>query len=643
MKYNKMIIVLLFGLLFYPFCIQAEVCNKDDIKIGNIELVDTKGNALEASDSNNNNNTINLNAKMNVVGDGLTYKVVIKNTSVNDYVFDKNQILKDYIHYDISFEDNSSIIKAGEEKAVYLKLSYDNKPSVDNLSDGVLNERNEVSFILKENIINPNTGNQVFVLMLIMISFFFLSFILQIKGEKKKYLMFIIISIFGIPIFTKAACSCTLDVNLNIEIDAKEAIFLPGQEFNIKVKQLVGDDTSTSSRGYNYKDQLITAIKYSEVEPVNSNKEEKNIVSVSESRYPIYAWFDNGVLYWWSEDKSPSLNEDASYMFYYFYALEDISGVKDFDLTNVNKLNYYFAITHLIHVDDLSKWNVSSVKEMYGFFEDDSVLQDVSGLKNWDVSSVKILSSFFELCRVLRDVSPIKDWNVSNVTDMRNLFRTCYALEEIDLSHWETNSLTDMAYMFAMLYMIDGSSPSSLKRVILSDKFDTSHVTNMASTFYNVRTIEDYSFLQYFDTSSVTDMSYIFYSNRTLTNTEYMKNWDVSNVKNMSGTFFDTRALSSLQGLQNWNVSNVETMYYMFYQNRALENLDGLENWNVSNVSNFNYMFLDSSILSDSSAINDWNISNMATFSYMFSSSPTHPEFSKVPGTWNNGTFTPTN
>lgn len=37
---------------------------------------------------------------MNVIGDNITYKVVIKNTSSTDYTFDKNTLTKDYLSYD---------------------------------------------------------------------------------------------------------------------------------------------------------------------------------------------------------------------------------------------------------------------------------------------------------------------------------------------------------------------------------------------------------------------------------------------------------------------------------------------------------------------------------------------------------------
>ena len=53
-------------------------------------------------------------------------------------------------------------------------------------------------------------------------------------------------------------------------------------------------------------------------------------------------------------------------------------------------------------------------------------------------------------------------------------------------------------------------------------------------------------------------------------------------------------------------------------------------------------MFSNTTELQDASAINNWNIKANANFNKMFNSSPTHPEFTKVSGTWNNnGTFVP--
>ena len=43
------------------------------------------------------------------------------------------------------------------------------------------------------------------------------------------------------------------------------------------------------------------------------------------------------------------------------------------------------------------------------------------------------------------------------------------------------------------------------------------------------------------------------------------------------------------------------------------------------------------------SGINDWDLNENARYTNMFQNAPTHPEFTKVDGTWDsNGTFTPT-
>ena len=137
----------------------------------------------------------------------------------------------------------------------------------------------------------------------------------------------------------------------------------------------------------------------------------------------------------------------------------------------------------------------------------------------------------------------------------------------------------------------------------------------MYALFANYTHIQDYSFLEYFDTSSVVVFSQMFENNKGLKSLNYLKNWNVSNAKEMINTFSGTNITS----------------------------LNGLENWNVSSLENAEKMFFDNSLLEDASAINDWNITNVTNFNNMFNNVSVHPEFSKREGTWNNGTFIPSN
>ncbi len=666
-------ISLLFLLLVFPVCVFAkDTCDPSNIKIESITLEDTKGNIEEVKEASSDSQKINLGLRMNVVGDTASYKIVLKNNSNEDYYFDEKSLNldTDYIDYEVNYEDGNNLMKGGEEKVLFLKVVYKEKMDSSTLENGLYQDTQVVKLNLTNNNIvdeileNPLTGRKLGLLIFI---FLIVGCILFYKEKKKSAYMFFLVGLI-LPFGVQALCRHSLEIKNYLVIDAREAVFLTGKEVNVKMKQLAGDDTSTVTNAYSFKDQMITSIQYSEAEPDSMNKEEKNVVSTPESEYPIYMWYDNGTIYWWSEDKTPTLNEDASYMFYYFYQLNNLDGISDFDLSHTIFLDNLVGVTNVSNLNAFVKWNVSNVREMkstfssnrelsditgvkkwdtsnvenmYGTFMSNRSLLTLSGIENWDTSKVTDLSFFVFSSRTLNDVSAMENWDVSHVKNMKYTFSTCFGIEEINMSKWKTNSLTNMNNMFAMLFLSDGTSPSSLKRIYMSEDFDTSKVTDMAYTFYNLKEIEDYSFLQYFDTSNVTDLTHIFFNNLSFDDIKYVKDWDVSNVTNMNGTFIGTESLTSLEGLENWDVSNVEDMSFMFRDCISLKSLNEIKDWNVSKVLNYKYMFYGCRILQDVSSINDWNISKNADFTRMFAGVPVLPEFSKVNGTWSNGTFTP--
>ena len=565
---KKVLLLILFLLLFPSVVLAKDTCNKNDIKIETIELSDIRGNAEELSSSNNNNNKINLNTKMNVIGDSLTYKVVVKNTSNSDYTFEKNTLTKDYLSYDITYEDDSNIIKPNEEKVIYLRLSYDNKPEVESLVNGVLKENNEISFNLTKetSFINPETGNKILLsliyLLIPVITFFYL-----IKKKKPTFMLLLLITI--IPYIVNASCTCitTLDINLSLEIDRKEAVFLPGKEVNIKMKELAGDDTSTSTTGYGFKDQNITAIKKSEVEPIESNKEEKNVVSMPDSLYPIYMWYEEETIYWWSEDNTPALNEDASYMFFKIVNLSAIEGLKKFDSSSATTLAYFLSWSGLLNIDPLANWNTLNVISMEGLFTNNKGIESVDGLRNWDTSNVQ-----------------------------------------------------DMSYMFY--------GEENLKTLIDLELWDTSNVTNMYGMFYNNSKLASLEGLEKWNISSVTNMSLMFYNDSSLTSLLPLAKWDTSSVKIMSGVFWLDTSLTTLDGIGDWDISNVTDLSYMFHNCLELNDVSALSNWNVSNVENMRYMFNISNDVVGTRKysnlaqldISNWNMAKVKDYRYFIES-----------------------
>ena len=197
----------------------------------------------------------------------------------------------------------------------------------------------------------------------------------------------------------------------------------------------------------------------------------------------------------------------------------------------------------------------------------------------------------------------------------------------------------DCSNMFCRLpYLADISGLRELK---------TDNVTNMSSMFANAnnQSLTNVDALSNWNTSNVTNMSYMFTTCSVLANIDGLANWDTSKVTDMSWMFGDddggAMEISDLTPIEKWNVGNVIDMNSMFFGCK-IKNINSLSNWNVSNLASVTRMF-ESNPITDASGINNWNITKVTDFVNMFYLCPTHPEFTKVTGTWDeSGTFTPT-
>ena len=625
----KKILIFIF-LLLIPFYVYAEdSCSQDDIQIESIVLDSTQGNIEQTSEPSTDNNSINLGLKANVIDDNATYKVVIKNTSNQDYTFDQSSLSTDYLNYDITYEDNSDIVKAGESKTIYLKVHYATKPSAESLNNGTVTTQPKVTFNLQKEeevktiieevvnaITNPNTNDKVLIYLGVLVISLIVTIVLLRKYKKAKLTTMLILTFLITTQIVKAVCTCNLDINTNLEIDAKEATFLTGKEVVIKMKELSGSITTPSSNAFSTLDTNILAIKESTNEPSDENKTAEHVVSTDDSPYPIYMWFDNGTIYWWSEDKTPALNEDSAAFLIRLNAATDLSGVEKFDATKAKSFQYAFAGLSIANLSFLKNWNTSSLENLsYAFYENRQLL-NLSGLENWDTSNVTTLVAMLYANFNLKDVSAIKNWDVRKVETMATLFTCCFELEEIDLSNWQTDSLTDMKYMFASLqYSGDRTLQNKLKHIYLSSSFNTSKVTDMSSLLYYNEYLEDYDFLQYLDVSNVTKIDSFFQSNTNLTDLSIIRDWDVSKVTTMYLTFAGCLNITSVEPIKNWDVSSVTNMNRTFFGDKNITDIDEIKDWDITNVTSFEFM-----------------LRHLTSF----------PEFTKVQGTWDEkGTFTP--
>ena len=377
----------------------------------------------------------------------------------------------------------------------------------------------------------------------------------------------------------------------NGTLDGIEANFLTGSEVNIKMKLLAGNTINNNS--VENSDTKIKAIKRSLTEPTAENKEYKNLVSTSDSPYPIYMWYENNTIYYWSQDTTPNLNRLSNTMFYRLEALEDIEDLANFDASNLAAMNW-----------------------MFGYC---SKLPNLNSLSSWSTPRLVSMAEAFDGCASLVSMDGVKNWNVKHVKDMWQLFACDYSLETIDLSNWRTKSLVSFGNVFGM--WDNRGYPylnSKLKRIYLSDKFDTSKVTSMYGLLANNRMIEDYSFLSYLDVSSVKVMDQFFQYNTSLKNVDALSNWNTSNLESMIGMFQITSSLTNLDGLKNWNTSKVKKMNSLFNSCPGLIDASGISNWNTSSVEDMGYMFRADNGTSKLTNldISKWNMSKVKKYDY---------------------------
>ena len=371
----------------------------------------------------------------------------------------------------------------------------------------------------------------------------------------------------------------TGNITFTAQWEENSVELLNGRSINVKMKKLAG----TGSATYETEDTAITAIQRTDEKPTEAVMADANsLISTNASAEPVYAWFENGVIKWWSEAKDVNAGKSLSYLCY--------------KMRN---------------------------------------LTDISGLNEWQTGNVTYMSCMFYGCSRLTDLTPLTNWQTGNVTDMSNVFDGCSHIVSLDpLSNWQTGKVTNMYRMFE-----DCSNLTGL--VGLAD-WDTGNVTNMMEVFSGCRQLTDLTPLTNWQTSNVTYMSYMFYSCSNLTGLVGLADWDTGNVTYMKSMFSYCSQLTDLTPLTNWQTGKVTDMSYMFYNCSKLTDLTPLINWQTGKVTDMSYMFANCAKLTNTVGINSWDISKVTTFAGMFGNCPSHPEFTKRSGTWDSGTFKPT-
>ncbi len=464
-------------------------------------------------------------------------------------------------------------------------------------------------------------------------------------------------------VWTKPSISKSMDGIVHKKVSA---MFANGSSVNTTMKNLANAFSHNSST-YSI-DELITSIRRSSLLSSDVDiTDNKFILSSYDSEAPIYGWFDNGILYYYSEADDIYMNPDSSYMFHRMLSLADIDSLSTWNTSKVTNLNYLFGgfngegeitnldplanwdvsnvatlectfcrIKKLTNIDGIMDWNVSNVTNMnYTFYN--LGISNTDAIANWDVSNATKMRGIFSANNSLTDLGGLSEWNTSNVTDLSNAFSGIGASNIDDLANWNVSNVQDMSLMF--------SNTNNLDNIDGAINWDTSNVTNMSQMFdfalkltnidgaINWDTSSVTSFYQMFDcvnktcsltnidgainwdTSSVTTMTMMFWGNNAIKNIDGAINWDTSSVTNMSQMFW-LSGITNINGARNWDTSSVTTMDYMLSAT-SLTNIDGARNWDTSSVTSMSNMFNNAGI-QNIDALANWNTSKVKNMNWMF-------------------------
>ncbi len=138
--------------------------------------------------------------------------------------------------------------------------------------------------------------------------------------------------------------------------------------------------------------------------------------------------------------------------------LKDVSGLKNWDASNVTDMSNLFRSDNLMDdtksalksINALSGWDVSKVQSMSCMFWGNRWLESLDALSRWDTESLTETTWMFQGCARITSLKPLANWKMGKVTMMGCMFEGCNSLTNLEgLESWDTSSLRNAAGMFS--------------------------------------------------------------------------------------------------------------------------------------------------------------------------------------------------
>ena len=199
----------------------------------------------------------------------------------------------------------------------------------------------------------------------------------------------------------------------------------------------------------------------------------------------------------------------------------------------IDLMGFMFNGATIINDPNISKWNVSNVKQMGVMFSDARAFNQP--LNNWDVSKVTTTNHMFRWASSFNQ--PLNNWKTGNVTSMQGMFAAATNFNQ-PLNNWNTSKVTNMQDMF---------NSTAFNQDISA--WNVSSVTTMRAMFASNKTYNQP--LNTWNVANVTDLSLMFWGAKSFN--QPLNTWNTVKVTDMTGTFSDTPVFS--QNIKMWSLA----------------------------------------------------------------------------------------
>lgn len=208
--------------------------------------------------------------------------------------------------------------------------------------------------------------------------------------------------------------------NIVKHVPERVALLLNGDSLSNRISYLV-DEYHAVSESHGPTEIIKSDTLKSDLTLTN-----KNFISDNSSEYPIYAWCENGILYYYTEADKIKANDELCF---------SIPSSPD-AMKNVRRIDL---------VKGLDTSDTTYMGQLFG---------GLQSLESIDLSS----------------------FDTSNVTSMSRMFTNCRSLTSLDLSSFDTSNVEYMTDMFRLC--------SNLKTILVSEKFTTSKLPKPISYMF---------------------------------------------------------------------------------------------------------------------------------------------------------------